>query len=83
MKYPLHDYLVQGMEKTKLSEWTSKNMDRVYDKACRGSEVPLRVLWCKAKGGGGRLRQATGSEEARKDIYIITNPVNGRSGVGS
>jgi len=50
MKYPLHDYLVPRMEKTKFSEWTSKNMDRVYDKACRGSEVPLRALWCKARG---------------------------------
>ena len=79
MKYPLRDYLVQGMEKTKLSEWTSRNMDRVYDKACRGSEVPLRVLWCKARGSGGRLQQATG----REDIYVIDNPVNGRSGVGS
>ena len=63
-------------------------MDRVNDKACRGSEVPLRALWCKAKGGGGRLRQATGREEAGEDIYIevnvlIYNPVNGRSGVGS
>jgi hypothetical protein len=43
-------------------------MDSVIDKACRGSEVPLRALWCKATGGGGRL---------------IHNPITGRSGVGS
>jgi hypothetical protein len=30
-------------------------MDKVYDKACRGSEVPLRALWCKATNGSGRL----------------------------
>ena len=31
----------------------------------------------------GHLRQATEREEAREDIYMITNPVNGRSSVGS
>ena len=44
-------------------------MDRVNDKACRGSEVPLRALWCKARGGGGRLQQVT----AREDIHIEVN----------
>jgi len=24
-------------------------MDRLNDEACRGSEVPLRALWCKAR----------------------------------
>ena len=62
----------------------------MIDKACRGSEVPLRALWYKAKGGGGRLRQAT---ERKEDRYIeitriklnvlIANPMNGRSGAGS
>ena len=58
-------------------------MDRLNDKACRGSEVRLRALWCKLIDGGCRLRQVAEREEAREDIYIITNPVNGRSGVGS
>jgi len=26
-----------------------KNMNKVIDKACRGSEVPLRAFWCKAR----------------------------------
>jgi hypothetical protein len=29
-------------------------------------EVALRALWCKAGGGGGRLRQATGRGEEDK-----------------
>ena len=33
-------------------------MSRVNDKVSRGLEVPLRALWCKARGGGGRLRHA-------------------------
>jgi len=34
-------------------------MSRVNDKVSRDLEVPLRALWCKARGGGGRLRHAT------------------------
>ena len=34
-------------------------MSRVNDKVSRGLEVLLRALWCKARGGGGRLRHAT------------------------
>jgi len=41
-------------------------MDRVYDKACKGSEVPLRALWCKARSGGGHLQQATARVEKEK-----------------
>jgi len=35
-----------------------------------GLEVPLRALWGKARGGGGRLRQATAREEdkSREDL---------------
>ena len=40
------------------------------EQACRGSKVPLRVLWCKAIGGGGLLVITTEREEAREDIYI-------------
>jgi len=58
-------------------------MDRVNNRASRSSEVPLRALWCKLIGGGGRLRQATDREETGEDIYIITNPVNVHSGAGS
>jgi len=58
-------------------------MDRLNDKACRRSEVPLRALWCKLAGGGGRLQQATDREEATKNIYINTNHVNSCSGAGS
>ena len=71
------------MEKTKFSEWTRETMDRLNDKACRGSEVPLRALWCKLIDGGCRLRQVAEREEAREDIYIIINHVTGYSGAGS
>ena len=59
------------------------SMDSVIDKAYRGLKVPLRAFYCREIGGGGRLRRTIQREEARKNIYIITNPVNGRSGVGS
>jgi len=42
-------------------------MSRVNDKVSRGLEVPLRALWCKARGGGGRLRQATAREEKEEE----------------
>jgi len=42
-------------------------MGRAIDKACRGSEVTLRALWCKARSGGGRLRQATEREDKRRE----------------
>jgi len=45
----------------RFSEWTSKNIDRAIDKACRGSEVPLRAFWCKVRiRMSGPLRQAIG-----------------------
>ena len=37
------------MEKTEFSEWTKGKGDKMIDKACRGSEVPLRAFWCKAR----------------------------------
>ena len=68
------------------SEWTSKErttIDRLNDKVCRRPEMPLKALWYKLIGGGGRLRQIAEREEAREDIYIITNHVTGYSGAGS
>jgi len=54
--------------KAKFSEQTrERNMGRAIDKACRGSAVPLRALWCKARSGGGHLRQATAREEKVKE----------------
>jgi len=46
--------------------WHIYYMDIVYDKDCRGSEVPLRALWCKARSGGGRLQKATARVEKEK-----------------
>jgi hypothetical protein len=60
-----------------------RTIDKDIDKAYRHSQVSLGALWCKLASVGGRLRQATQRGEARKDIYRITYPVNGRSGVGS
>ena len=41
-------------------------MSSVNDKVSRGLEVLLRALWCKARGGGGRLRQVTAREEVKR-----------------
>ena len=35
-----------------------------------GLEVPLRTFRCKARGGGGRLRQATAREEKEEEKKI-------------
>jgi len=42
-------------------------MKRAIDRACRGSEGPLRALWCKVRGDGSRLQQATAREEKEKE----------------
>jgi len=42
-------------------------MNRVNNRDSRGLKVPLRALWRKATGGGGRLRQATAREEKRRE----------------
>ena len=42
-------------------------MSRVNDKVSRSLEVLLRALWCKARGGGGRLRQVTAREEKEEE----------------
>ena len=34
-------------------------MGGLVDRLVRGLEVPLGAFWCKARGGGGRLRDAT------------------------
>jgi hypothetical protein len=40
--------------------WKRKrSMVVLVDGLVAGSEVPLRASWCKARGGGGRLRHAT------------------------
>ena len=56
-----------------ISLYIKSGMSRVNDKVSRGLEVPLRALRCKARGGGGRLRQATAREEKKLYIYIIVN----------
>jgi hypothetical protein len=38
-----------GDEKRGFRNGLVYNMDRVVDKACRGSEVPLMAFWCKAR----------------------------------
>ena len=47
-------------------------MFRVNDKVSRGLEVPMRAFCGRAKGGGGRLRQATAREEKRRREDIST-----------
>jgi len=42
-------------------------MPGVDDRFARGLKVPLRALWCKARGGGGRLRHATAREEKEEE----------------
>ena len=44
------------------SEWEKGGgiiMVELVDRVVGGLEVPLRALWCKERGGGGRLRHAT------------------------
>ena len=36
-----------------------KDMVELVNGLLGGLKVPLRALWCKARGGGGRLRHAT------------------------
>jgi hypothetical protein len=42
-------------------------MSGVDDRFVRSLKVPLRALWGKARGGGGRLRQATARDEKRRE----------------
>jgi len=44
-------------------------MDRVNDEACRGSEVPLRALWCKARGGMAVACDKPPREKKQEKIY--------------
>jgi hypothetical protein len=54
-----------------------RSMSGVDDRFARGLKVPLRALWGKARGGGGRLRHATSmgkkekkqEKEDKEDIY--------------
>jgi len=50
-------------------------MSRVNDKVSKGLKVPFRVFWCKARGGGGRLRNATErvkkEKKQEKEVTII------------
>jgi len=41
-------------------------MYSMNDKVSRALEVPLRAFCFKARGGGGRLRQATDTEGKKK-----------------
>jgi len=41
-------------------------MLRMSYEGCGGSEVDLRAFYCEARGGGGRLRQATETEGKKK-----------------
>ena len=42
-------------------------LPRVNHEASRGLEVHLRAFCWKARGGGGRLRQATAREEKEEE----------------
>jgi hypothetical protein len=44
-------------------------MDKVYDKACRGSEVPLRALWCKARSRGVSLATSHCKRKGKRRRY--------------
>ena len=43
-----------------------KNTVELIGERSRGLEVPLRAFCCKARGGGGRLRHATGRMKKEK-----------------
>ena len=44
-----HNYLAQGIEKTKFLEWTMNYIDRVVNRPSRGSEAPLRAFYDKVR----------------------------------
>jgi len=51
-------------------------MVELVNRLLGGSEVPLRAFYCRARGGGGRLRQATerGKKEKNQEkeyIYMV------------
>ena len=46
-------------------------MTRVLDGLTRGLEVPLRAFCCKARGGGGRLRHATGRMKKENVRWVL------------
>ena len=49
-----------------LSKMTRReNRVMAVNEVLGGLEVPLRAFCCKARGGGGRLRHATGRMEKR------------------
>jgi len=48
-------------------------MIELVDRLLRGSEVPLRGFCCKARGGGGRLRQATETGKKEKIRYKLVS----------
>jgi len=45
----------------------AQTLSRVNHEASRGLEVPLGAFCWKARGGGGRLRQATGRREEKEE----------------
>ena len=48
------------MKRTEFAERAGRrNMDGLVDAGAEVLEVSLRAFWCKARGGGGRLRHAT------------------------
>jgi len=52
-------------------------MDRVTDKACKGSEVPLRAFWCKARVRGDRPLMTSHLERTKNcDASCVYGKVN-------
>jgi len=43
----------------------------VVNRLERGLEVLMRALWCKARGGGGRLRHATGRMKKENVRWVM------------
>lgn len=56
-------------ERSLRSELEGESMDGLVEGGARVLEASLREFWCKARGGGGRLRQATsgGNEGNRRE----------------
>ena len=46
-------------------------MEELVEGLVRGSEVPLRAFCCKARGGGGRLRHATGRMKKENVRWVL------------
>jgi len=50
-------------------------MNRVYDKGCRGLEVPLRALWCKVRGSWWSFATSHCERRRHKNFIVLCRKI--------